>query len=61
MVAKHFWRDLAPARAGDLARIRDRKFGETVLTFYRLEAEVTEGAGAPEAAEATGAAVDHDA
>jgi len=37
VVAKHFWRDLMPARAGALFRVRDRRFGETALTFYRLE------------------------
>lgn len=37
VVAKHFWRDLAPARVGNLVRFRDRKSSETVLTFYRLD------------------------
>ncbi len=35
VVAKHFWRDAPPARAGLLASDRDRRFGETALTFYR--------------------------
>jgi 16S rRNA (guanine966-N2)-methyltransferase len=43
VVAKHFWRDLLPARVGDLSRARDRRFGETVLTFYRLDAAVAGG------------------
>ena len=35
VVAKHFWRDAPPAEAGLLASERERRFGETVLTFYR--------------------------
>ena len=35
-VAKHFWRDLPPARIGLLASVRERRFGETALTFYRV-------------------------
>ena len=35
VVAKHFWRDAPPARIGLLASERERRFGETVLTFYR--------------------------
>jgi 16S rRNA (guanine966-N2)-methyltransferase len=35
VVAKHFWRDPPPARAGLLASERERRFGETTLTFYR--------------------------
>ena len=37
VVAKHFWRDRPPAAAGLLASERDRRFGETGLTFYRRE------------------------
>jgi 16S rRNA (guanine966-N2)-methyltransferase len=37
VVAKHFWRDRPPARLGLLASERERRFGETALTFYRLE------------------------
>jgi 16S rRNA (guanine966-N2)-methyltransferase len=37
VVAKHFWRDPPPARAGLLASERDRRFGETTLTFYRRQ------------------------
>ena len=36
VVAKHFWRDAPPARVGLLASERERRFGETALTFYRL-------------------------
>jgi 16S rRNA (guanine966-N2)-methyltransferase len=35
VVAKHFWRDRPPQRVGRLAVERDRRFGETALTFYR--------------------------
>jgi 16S rRNA (guanine966-N2)-methyltransferase len=35
VVAKHFWRDTPPATAGLLASERERRFGETALTFYR--------------------------
>jgi hypothetical protein len=36
-VAKHFWRDRPPERVGMLAVERERRFGETALTFYRRE------------------------
>jgi 16S rRNA (guanine966-N2)-methyltransferase len=35
VVAKHFWRDSPPATVGLLASERERRFGETTLTFYR--------------------------
>jgi 16S rRNA (guanine966-N2)-methyltransferase len=35
VIAKHFWRDRPPERIGMLAAERDRRFGETALTFYR--------------------------
>jgi 16S rRNA (guanine966-N2)-methyltransferase len=35
VVAKHFWRDPPPAIVGLLASERERRFGETTLTFYR--------------------------
>ena len=38
VVAKHFWREPLPARIGLLASSRDRRFGETTLTFYRRTA-----------------------
>jgi 16S rRNA (guanine966-N2)-methyltransferase len=44
VVAKHFWRDAPPARIGMLAVERERRFGETALTFYR-RAEADEEAG----------------
>ena len=37
VVAKHFWRDTPPAKLGLLASERDRRFGETTLTFYRRQ------------------------
>jgi 16S rRNA (guanine966-N2)-methyltransferase len=37
VIAKHFWRDRPPERIGMLAFERDRRFGETALTFYRRE------------------------
>ena len=39
VVAKHFWRDRPADRIGLLASERDRRFGETALTFYRREEE----------------------
>ena len=38
VVSKHFWRDAPPARIGLLASERERRFGETALTFYRRDA-----------------------
>ena len=35
VVAKHFWRAAPPARIGLLGSTRERRFGETALTFYR--------------------------
>jgi 16S rRNA (guanine966-N2)-methyltransferase len=35
VVAKHFWRSAPPATMGLLASERERRFGETALTFYR--------------------------
>jgi 16S rRNA (guanine966-N2)-methyltransferase len=39
VVAKHFWRDRPDAVVGLLASERERRFGETALTFYRRAAE----------------------
>jgi 16S rRNA (guanine966-N2)-methyltransferase len=44
VVAKHFWRDAPPARVGLLASERERRFGETTLTFYRRADDITEDA-----------------
>jgi len=38
VVAKHFWKDAPPDRAGRLEAVRDRRFGETALRHYRLAA-----------------------
>ncbi|MBF6604428.1 MAG: 16S rRNA (guanine(966)-N(2))-methyltransferase RsmD [Chloroflexi bacterium] len=35
VVSKHFWRDRPPERIGLLASERERRFGETTLTFHR--------------------------
>lgn len=48
VVAKHFWRDRPPAVVGLLASERERRFGETALTFYRSATP----ADHPEASEA---------
>lgn len=45
VVSKHFWRDAPPARIGLLASDRERRFGETALTFYRRLAAGSEEAG----------------
>jgi 16S rRNA (guanine966-N2)-methyltransferase len=37
VVAKHFWRDAPPATVGLLASERERRFGDTALTFYRRQ------------------------
>jgi 16S rRNA (guanine(966)-N(2))-methyltransferase RsmD len=44
VVAKHFWKDAPPARVGLLASDRERRFGETTLTFYRPVGDITEDA-----------------
>ena len=38
VVAKHFWRDEPPERAGSLHRERQKRFGETTLSFYTRKA-----------------------
>jgi len=34
VVAKHFWRDEPPEELGSLKRDRQKRFGETMLSFY---------------------------
>ena len=46
IVAKHFWRDTPATRIGLLASERERRFGETALTFYRVGSD--EGASEEE-------------
>jgi len=41
VVAKHFWRDTPSAQVGSLMLERQRRFGETMLSFYRQNAERT--------------------
>jgi len=53
VVSKHFWRDAPPARIGLLASERERRFGETALTFYRRTPDG--GSGRPDEMEADGA------
>ena len=43
VVAKHFWRDAPPGQVGLLASDRERRFGETALTFYRRRVAPDEG------------------
>ena len=43
VIAKHFWRDAPPERAGDLERTRQRRFGETALSVYRRTLEPPAG------------------
>jgi 16S rRNA (guanine966-N2)-methyltransferase len=38
VVSKHFWRTGPPGSIGLLASVRERRFGETGLTFHRWEA-----------------------
>lgn len=35
VVAKHYWRDELPAQVGGLTLERQKRYGETTLTFYR--------------------------
>jgi 16S rRNA (guanine966-N2)-methyltransferase len=37
VVAKHFWRHTLPDQAGGLRLERQKRFGETALTFYRYQ------------------------
>jgi 16S rRNA (guanine966-N2)-methyltransferase len=39
VVTKHFWRDEPPQTVGALSRQRQRRFGETALTFYTRHEE----------------------
>ena len=45
VVAKHFWRERPPAVVGLLASERERRFGETALTFYRRRSPGAPGSG----------------
>jgi 16S rRNA (guanine966-N2)-methyltransferase len=50
VVAKHFWRATPPAGIGLLASERERRFGETALTFYRRRESDTGRPAGPAAA-----------
>jgi len=41
VVAKHFWRDAPATRIGGLILERQRRFGETMLSFYRQTGDET--------------------
>ncbi|MGI8929562.1 MAG: RsmD family RNA methyltransferase [Candidatus Limnocylindrales bacterium] len=41
VVAKHFWRDAPAPRIGSLMLDRQRRFGETMLSFYRQTMDET--------------------
>jgi 16S rRNA (guanine966-N2)-methyltransferase len=43
VVAKHFWRNRPAERVGMLAVDRERRFGETALTFFRRTASEENG------------------
>jgi len=43
VVAKHFWRDEPPERVADLMRSRQKRFGETMLSYYTRKATVDDG------------------
>jgi 16S rRNA (guanine(966)-N(2))-methyltransferase RsmD len=50
VVAKHFWRDRPAGRVGLLASERERRFGETALTFLRrVDPDSVTGATGPTA------------
>lgn len=48
LVAKHFWRDRPAERVGMLTLERERRFGETALTFYRRRARDDDAQVEPE-------------
>ncbi|MEO5618944.1 MAG: 16S rRNA (guanine(966)-N(2))-methyltransferase RsmD [Candidatus Eisenbacteria bacterium] len=51
VVAEHFERDLLPERAGRLARERERRYGQTLVSTYRVEAAPDDGGSAPQGVE----------
>lgn len=48
VVAEHGLRDVLPERVGRLARERERRYGQTLVTTYRVVDDVSTGAAAPE-------------
>jgi 16S rRNA (guanine966-N2)-methyltransferase len=51
IVAEHGLRDGLPGRIGRLARERERRYGQTLVTTFRVVDDVSTGAAAPEASE----------
>jgi len=51
VVAEHSGRDPLPERVGRLAQERARRYGQTLVTTYRVVDEVPTGAAAPELSE----------
>ena len=51
VVAEHGLRDALPERVGRLARERERRYGQTLVTTYRVVDDVSMGAAAPESPE----------
>ena len=49
VVAEHGLRDALPDRVGRLARERERRYGQTLVSTYRVVDDVSTGAAAPEA------------
>jgi 16S rRNA (guanine(966)-N(2))-methyltransferase RsmD len=49
VVAKHFWRESPSSEVGLLASFRERRFGETTLTFYRPVGRTVTGRGEDDA------------
>ncbi len=47
VVAKHFWRDDPPEQFGTLTRTRQRRFGETMLSFYTRSKRRTDHGDTP--------------
>jgi 16S rRNA (guanine966-N2)-methyltransferase len=45
LVAKHFWKTAVPAQTGLLRSVRERRFGETALTFLRWASAGAEAEG----------------
>ena len=53
VVAKHFWRAAFEAQVGGLTLERQRRFGETMVSFYRQTGTTTPGSRPEENAERT--------
>lgn len=42
VVTEHFKKQKSPARSGSLALFREAQYGDTVLAFYKIEADIKE-------------------